>query len=199
MSTAIRINKRNAWATRAVVYVRLIPPGAADTVHFRMHIPENAGTRSRCTHGCNYRKFAWWNTQFAFAGSARSGQTELSVTPAYDDRKFVFTGDTSTVSGKIKKHSRRSDRGRGGGCSRIERARQAQAHGVPASEGGSARTTGSAGMITGSDLFLQGDLKAPQAAFQKVTEMDPKNPDGWVNIGRAARAGRRYGPARGKC
>ena len=30
------INKRNAWATRAVVYVRLIPPGAADTVHYRM-------------------------------------------------------------------------------------------------------------------------------------------------------------------
>src|SRR5229473_3113119 len=27
------INKRNAWATRAVVYVHLIPPGAADTVH----------------------------------------------------------------------------------------------------------------------------------------------------------------------
>src|SRR5882724_692999 len=38
-----RINKRNAWATRAVVYVHLIPPGAADTVHYRVHIPENAG------------------------------------------------------------------------------------------------------------------------------------------------------------
>jgi len=29
------INKRNAWATRSVVYVHLIPPGAADTAHFR--------------------------------------------------------------------------------------------------------------------------------------------------------------------
>src|SRR6266496_3620092 len=37
------INKRNAWATRAVVYVRLIPPGAADTVHFRMKVPANTG------------------------------------------------------------------------------------------------------------------------------------------------------------
>jgi len=35
-------------------------------------------------------------------------------------------------------------------------------------------------------LFLQGDLKAAAAAFQKVTEADPNNPDGWVNIGRAA-------------
>src|SRR5205814_8382134 len=30
------INKRNAWSTRSVVYVHLIPPGAADTVHYRM-------------------------------------------------------------------------------------------------------------------------------------------------------------------
>ena len=37
------INKRNAWATRSVAYVRLIPPGAADTVHYRLQIPEDAG------------------------------------------------------------------------------------------------------------------------------------------------------------
>src|SRR6266700_3471311 len=37
------INKRNAWSTRSVVYLRLIPSGAADTVHYRMPIPENAG------------------------------------------------------------------------------------------------------------------------------------------------------------
>src|SRR5438552_16615022 len=38
----------------------------------------------------------------------------------------------------------------------------------------------------GIGLFLQGDLKGAAAAFKKVTEVDPKNPDGWVNIGRAA-------------
>ena len=38
----------------------------------------------------------------------------------------------------------------------------------------------------GIGLLLQGDLKGAQAAFEKVTEIDPKNPDGWVNIGRAA-------------
>src|SRR5215471_6827264 len=30
------INKRNAWSSRAVVYTRLIPPGSADTVHYRV-------------------------------------------------------------------------------------------------------------------------------------------------------------------
>jgi hypothetical protein len=34
------INKRNAWAARSVLYVRLIPPGAADTVHFRLRVPK---------------------------------------------------------------------------------------------------------------------------------------------------------------
>src|SRR5258708_5145007 len=29
------INKRNAWSLRSLVYARLIPPGAADTVHYR--------------------------------------------------------------------------------------------------------------------------------------------------------------------
>ena len=38
----------------------------------------------------------------------------------------------------------------------------------------------------GIGLFLQGDLKAARAAFEKATEADPGNPDGWVNLGRVA-------------
>jgi tetratricopeptide (TPR) repeat protein len=37
----------------------------------------------------------------------------------------------------------------------------------------------------GIGLLLQGDLKGAEAAFQNVINIDPKNPDGWVNIGRA--------------
>ena len=36
------INKRNAWQTRSLLYVRLIPPGAADVAHYRVQIPEDA-------------------------------------------------------------------------------------------------------------------------------------------------------------
>ena len=39
------INKRNAWSARSVAYVRLIPPGAADTIHYRLQIPDDAGDR----------------------------------------------------------------------------------------------------------------------------------------------------------
>jgi tetratricopeptide (TPR) repeat protein len=38
----------------------------------------------------------------------------------------------------------------------------------------------------GIGLFLQGDLKGAAAAFQKIAEADPNNPDGWVNLGRCA-------------
>ena len=55
------INKRNAWATRAMVYVRLIPPGAADTVHYRVHIPENAGQQDHvpCTPVLSQVHMVW--------------------------------------------------------------------------------------------------------------------------------------------
>jgi Tfp pilus assembly protein PilF len=37
----------------------------------------------------------------------------------------------------------------------------------------------------GIGLLLQGDLKGAEAAFLKVTEMDPGYADGWVNVARA--------------
>jgi tetratricopeptide (TPR) repeat protein len=37
----------------------------------------------------------------------------------------------------------------------------------------------------GIGLLLQGDLKGAEAAFLKVTRMEPKYADGWVNVGRA--------------
>ena len=36
----------------------------------------------------------------------------------------------------------------------------------------------------GIGLFLQGDLTGAAAAFTNITQIDPKNPDGWVNVGR---------------
>ena len=83
------INKRNAWATRSLVYVRLIPPGAADTVHYRHRIPQRcAAAESILKHSLHYRKFAWWNTQFAFAGERAPGTP--AATKNYDDGNWVF-------------------------------------------------------------------------------------------------------------
>ncbi len=96
------INKRNAWATRSVAYVRLIPPGAADTVHYRLRVPEDCGDRITVKARLNYRKFAWWNTQWAFAGVRDPEHRDFSLGPGHDDGRWVFTGDTSGVSGQVK-------------------------------------------------------------------------------------------------
>ncbi len=100
------INKRNAYALRAAVYVRLIPPGAADTVHYRLAVPPDAGDRLTLTAKLNYRKFSWYNNNWAYAGVPDPDQElapgESGYSPHFDDRRFVFTGDTSNVSGEVK-------------------------------------------------------------------------------------------------
>ena len=178
-----RINKRNAWSTRSVVYVRLIPPGAADTIHYRLHVPENAGNKITLHARLCYRKFSWWNTQFAFAGIPDPAQ-KADVTSNFDDRNFVFTGSLKGVSAKQEKIPDLP----------IESLAENEVTLAVAPRGSAAPEPKT--VLQGSDwqrwndygigLFLQGDLKAAQAAFLKVTEIDAKNPDGWVNIGRAA-------------
>jgi len=180
------INKRNAWATRAVVYVRLIPPGAADTVHYRLRIPENAGEKITLRAKLHYRKFMWWNTQFAFAGLPDPAQPKAEVTPHYDNRKFVFTGDTSGVSGKLKHIP---------DLPIITMAADEVTLGVvprsaPAPEPRVALHPDDWTRWNdyGIGLLLQGDLRAAEAAFARITEIDPNNADGWTNIGRVRMA-----------
>ncbi len=65
------INKRNAWQARSVFYVRLIPPGAADTVHYLVDIPRDARGPVRLEARLNYRKFTDYYTRFSFANARR--------------------------------------------------------------------------------------------------------------------------------
>jgi tetratricopeptide (TPR) repeat protein len=177
------INKRNAWSARSVAYVRLIPPGAADTVHYRLQIPPDAGNRITLKARVNYRKFAWWNTQWAFAGVRDPSQKSYSVTSSHDDGRWVFTGDTSDVSGEIK------------AIPDIPTTIMAESTATLRVVDGNAKEPEVAPFLDGSvrerwndygiGLLLQGDLKGAEAAFEKVTRMEPGYADGWVNVGRA--------------
>jgi tetratricopeptide (TPR) repeat protein len=177
------INKRNAWATRAVVYVRLIPPGAADTVHYRMLIPESAGNKITLHARLCYRKFSWLNTQFAFAGQADETSGH-NVTPEYDDRPVVFTKSLQGVSAREEKIPDVPIVA----LAEDEVTLPVVAHNAPTPNPKTMalKDEWQRWNDYGIGLFLQGDLKAAAAAFQKVTEADPSNPDGWVNIGRCA-------------
>jgi len=174
-------DKRNAWADRATVYVHLIPPGAADTVHYRLLIPKDARGHIHLMARLNYRKFEWINTQFAFAGAFLSTGPD-DVAPAYDDRRMVFTASTKEVSGKIK------------AIPNLPIVVMAQSSAdltvlppgspLPAAKAVTEKADWHRWNDYGIGLFLQGDLRAAETAFVHATQADPSNPDGWVNIGR---------------
>ncbi len=177
------INKRNAWATRAVVYVRLIPPGAADTVHYRMLIPQNAGNKIMLHARLCYRKFSWYETHEAFAGEPDPTKPN-AVSPDYDDRPTVFTASLKGVSAKEEK------------IPDLPIVTMAEDEVTLPVIARNAPEPQPKTMVRkdewqrwndyGIGLFLQGDLKGAAAAFEKVTEADPSNPDGWTNLGRCA-------------
>jgi Flp pilus assembly protein TadD len=169
------INKRNAYAARSVLYTRLIPPGAADTVHYRLTVPRDLRGNLHLTARVNYRKFAWFYTQFSYAGVPGPGY----MTPNFDDREVKFTGDTSGVSGTVKQIPNLP-------VTVIAEAKATLNVGPQPSAG-----TGQALKEDrerwndyGIGLLLQGDLKAAEAAFKKVTDLDPAYADGWLNVAR---------------
>jgi len=177
------INKRNAWATRSVVYVRLIPPGAADTVHYRLSIPESTGNKITLQARLCYRKFSWFGTQFAFAGVPDPSKPE-DVTANYDDRKVTFTAPLTGVSAREEK------------IPDVPIEIVAQNEVTLDVQGRTAPKPAAKTDLQAKDwqrwndygigLFLQGDLNGARAAFEKVTEIAPANPEGWINIGRCA-------------
>jgi tetratricopeptide (TPR) repeat protein len=130
----------------------------------------------------NQRKFSWWNTQWAFAGVRDPHSPVPAVGPGYDDGRWVFTGDTSTASGRLK------------GIPTLPITVMAEAEATVRVGKHPGETTASPKASAalrgrwndyGIGLLLQGDLKGAEAAFLKVTEIDPKYADGWVNIARA--------------
>jgi tetratricopeptide (TPR) repeat protein len=177
------INKRNAWMTRSVAYVRLIPPGAADTVHYRLQIPENVGDRIFLRAKVNYRKFAWWLTQWSYAGVRDPVHPTPLVAPSFDDGQWVFTGDTSMVSGLTK------------AIPDIPTTVMAEAETslavvdadapLPLVTPSTDATVRGRWNDYGIGLLLQGDLRGAEAAFRQVMAIDPSYADGPVNVARA--------------
>jgi tetratricopeptide (TPR) repeat protein len=131
----------------------------------------------------NYRKFAWWNTQWAFAGVRDPALQAFSLGPGHDDGKFVFTGSTANVSGEIKAipdipitvmaESKATLRVVPGGSP------------LPETKIVADKSVRERWNDYGIGLLLQGDIRSAEAVFLRVTQMDPGYADGWVNVARA--------------
>jgi tetratricopeptide (TPR) repeat protein len=175
------INKRNAWQARSLLYVRLIPPGAADVAHYLVKIPKDATGPIHLTARLNYRKFSWYYTQFSYAGTPKPGQNPALLGKDHNGLEYDFSPQLipANVSGKIR--DRVPD--------------------LPIITLAQASTSVSLGNTVwtpvvrkqdrerwndwGIGLLLQGDLKGAEYAFRRVTEAEPGYADGWLNVGRA--------------
>jgi Flp pilus assembly protein TadD len=175
------INKRNAWQTRSVLYVRLIPPGAADVAHYRIKIPKDAAGPITLKARLNHRKFSHYYTQFAYAGQPEPGQDPSLVSIAHDSRRFGFhpTNIPKNVSGAIK------DRIPDVPIVVLAQAETKLALGDPAWQPSVRKEDRERWNDWGIGLLLQGDLKGAEYAFLRVTEADPGYADGWLNVARA--------------
>ncbi len=176
------INKRNAWQARSVLYVRLIPPGSADVAHYRIKIPKDAKGPITLTAKLNHRKFAWYYTQFAYAGVPKEGQDPALLGRDHNSLEYSFdvANIPANVSGIFKKEIPNLP---------ITVLAQAETK-IPLGE-----TTNWTPVVNKEDrerwndwgigLLLQGDLKGAEYAFKRVTEAEPGYADGWVNVARA--------------
>jgi tetratricopeptide (TPR) repeat protein len=158
------INKRNAWQARSVFYVHLIPPGAADTVHYLVNIPKDAQGPITFETKLNYRKFTDAYTRFTF-GVAQPGLSDIS----YDSREYVADPSIVPVFPIVT----------------LASASATVPLGEPQWKPVIRKQDRERWNDWGIGLLLQGDLKGAEYAFERVTEAEPSYADGWLNVGRA--------------
>ncbi|HEV2472810.1 MAG TPA: tetratricopeptide repeat protein, partial [Chthonomonadales bacterium] len=209
------INKRNAWAARAVVYAKSIPPGAADVVHFRIPIPLSCGNRITLTAKLNYRKFNYWNNLFAYLGTTNApgeasayyptgsaiptaiglGKYTGPVTRAWDDRPLYLNGQPSQASGLLKSVPVLPITVLAQNTVTLPVFGPAAHPIIPALPADPMKDR-----IRWNDygigLLLQGDFLHATSAFQQVARISPNWPEGYVNIGRVRQAERDSAAAR---
>jgi tetratricopeptide (TPR) repeat protein len=165
-----------------VMYARMIPPGAADVIHYRIKIPKEAKGPITLTARLNHRKFPYYYTNWAYAGKPKPGQDPSLIAAGHDSREYSFdpANIPANVSGKIKNEIP---------VLPITTLAQAQTK-VPLGE-----STDWNPVVRKEDrerwndwgigMLLQGDLKGAEYAFKKVTEAEPGYADGWLNVARA--------------
>src|ERR1019366_7883706 len=175
------IDKRNAWQARSVLYVRLIPPGAADVAHFRVTIPKDAKRPLQFTAKLNYRKFSHYYTQFSYAGQPKPNQDPKLLSASFNSMEYSFDPHNipQDVSGNIK------DRIPDLPIVTVATAKASVPLGPSAWTPVVRKEDRERWNDWGIGLLLHGDLKGAEYAFKKVTEAEPGYPDGWLNVARA--------------
>jgi len=181
------LTKRNGWDRRALVYVRMIPPGAADTVHYRFIVPEGVSGAVQLRARLNYRKHKQSYNRWALGADPAPEQPMTAVSlPNVDTRRWVYD-DSRVIELPVVVLAEDT--------LPLQVDAEVGADGVRATGERIELRDGAALSLTpdnrtafndwGIGLLRQGDLRQAVAAFRLVQEMDPAYADGFINEARA--------------
>ena len=175
------INKRNAQAIVAPVYVRTIGPGTADVAHYSLTVPS---TQQQLTIEARllWRKFDRTYTEFAYHANPEGFA-------AFDNVPELPVTQIDMHRVQLQVRSSQASQDAPGGSSR---ATDAAGRGLDAGEV-AATDVGHAGAPDwmryndyGIGLLLQGDTRSAALAFAEVARLAPKRVDGERNLARVA-------------
>jgi tetratricopeptide (TPR) repeat protein len=150
-----------------------------------LRIPKDAKGPINITAKLNHRKFSWYYTQFAYAGQPKPGQDPTLNNIHYNSLEYSFdkANIPANVSGEIKGEIPVTP------ITVLASAKATIDLTTNASETKwspvAAKKDRERWNDWGIGMLLQGDLKAAEYAFTKVTEAEPGYADGWLNVARA--------------
>lgn len=171
--------KRNGWDRRTPVFVNQIPPGAADTVHYRFTVPEGARGPLTLRARLVYRKHKQSYNRWALGAEPAPEQPPGAVsTPAVDTREWVYD-DAAVMELPAVVLAEDEIAFDLGGAAAVDGE-------PPAGDRIDAiRDHWMRFNDYGIGLLRQGDLRAAIEQFRRVQELRPDYADGWVNEARA--------------
>lgn len=156
------MNKRNAQDMYAPVFVNLIGPGTAQTVHYRVSVPDAAGGKLTVRARLLWRKFNRFYTEFAF-NTNREGFKRFDKCP---DLPITEICSSEVVLPLVAEPT----------------ASLADAASAESKLGKDWMRFNDYGI----GLILQGDTKAAGRAFDYVARLAPERIDGPRNLARVA-------------
>lgn len=160
------LDKRNAQDWVATVYANTIGPGTARTVHYRFRVPPGR-TVHALRAALEHRKFKWYFNEWTFRGEVAPGQPDSLGRNEVDLRRWRLGDGQAPVLP----------------VTTIAAARRGV--GAPAEASKPGRPLWERWNDYGIGLFLEGDTRGAQAAFEQVAALAPGSPEGPVNQARA--------------
>ena len=156
------INRRNAQDWIATVYLNVISPGTAHTVHYRFVVPPGAPVMAlKATF--NHRKFKWYFHNWAFRGRVEDGQADSLARREVDLRRWELAeADVPLLPVTAMAEALRSAQKRD--STRYPLWERWNDYGI--------------------GLFLEDDTRGALQAFERVAELEEDSPEGPVNQAR---------------